>query len=87
MRPPSSVSIAIGKPSCSGPSRFSLGTRTFSNTTSVVDEARMPHFFSALPIEIPGSSRGTTSAEGEAFLKAEFGKWKKVIEDGNIKEN
>ena len=31
--------------------------------------------------------RGTTSAEGEAFLKAEFGKWKKVIEDGNIKEN
>jgi len=31
--------------------------------------------------------RGTTSAEGEAFLQAEFGKWKKVIEDGNIKEN
>ena len=31
--------------------------------------------------------RGTTSAEGDAFLQAEFGKWKKVIEDGNIKEN
>ncbi len=31
--------------------------------------------------------RGTTGAEGDAFLQAEFGKWKKVIEDGNIKEN
>ena len=31
--------------------------------------------------------RGTSPADGDAFLKAEFGKWKKVIEDGNIKDN
>ncbi len=30
--------------------------------------------------------RGTSAKDGEAFLKAEFGKWKKVIEDGNIKD-
>jgi tripartite-type tricarboxylate transporter receptor subunit TctC len=30
--------------------------------------------------------RGTSAKDGELFLKAEFGKWKKVIEDGNIKE-
>ena len=30
--------------------------------------------------------RGTSAKDGEAFLKAEFGKWKKVIDDGNIKE-
>lgn len=31
--------------------------------------------------------RGTTPQEGAAFLKSEFDKWKKVIEDGKIKEN
>lgn len=31
--------------------------------------------------------RGTSAADGAAFLKAEYGKWKKVITDGNIKEN
>ncbi len=31
--------------------------------------------------------RGTTPQEGEAFIKAEFAKWKKVIEDGKIKDN
>ncbi len=30
--------------------------------------------------------RGTSAKDGELFLKAEFGKWKKVIEDGNIKD-
>ncbi|MDB5543214.1 MAG: extra-cytoplasmic solute receptor [Hyphomicrobiales bacterium] len=30
--------------------------------------------------------RGTSAKDGEAFLKNEFGKWKKVIEDGNIKD-
>lgn len=30
--------------------------------------------------------RGLAPKDGEAFLKAEFAKWKKVIEDGNIKE-
>ncbi|MFM2443079.1 MAG: hypothetical protein RJB09_265 [Pseudomonadota bacterium] len=30
--------------------------------------------------------RGTSVKDGETFLKAEFGKWKKVIDDGNIKE-
>ena len=30
--------------------------------------------------------RGTTQKDGEAFLRAEFTKWKKVIEDGKIKE-
>jgi tripartite-type tricarboxylate transporter receptor subunit TctC len=30
--------------------------------------------------------RGTTQKEGEAFLLDEFTKWKKVIEDGKIKE-
>jgi tripartite-type tricarboxylate transporter receptor subunit TctC len=30
--------------------------------------------------------RGTSAKDGEAFLKSEFGKWKKVIEDGKIKE-
>jgi tripartite-type tricarboxylate transporter receptor subunit TctC len=30
--------------------------------------------------------RGTTQKEGEAFLRDEFTKWKKVIEDGKIKE-
>jgi tripartite-type tricarboxylate transporter receptor subunit TctC len=30
--------------------------------------------------------RGTSAKDGEAFLKNEYGKWKKVIEDGGIKE-
>lgn len=30
--------------------------------------------------------RGTSAKDGEAFLKTEFGKWKKVIEEGNIKD-
>jgi hypothetical protein len=28
--------------------------------------------------------RGTTLAEGAAFTKSEFAKWKKVIDDGHI---
>jgi tripartite-type tricarboxylate transporter receptor subunit TctC len=31
--------------------------------------------------------RGTTAEEGAAFLRSEFDKWKKVIIEGNIKEN
>lgn len=30
--------------------------------------------------------RGTTQKDGDAFLRAEFAKWKKVIEDGKIKD-
>jgi hypothetical protein len=30
---------------------------------------------------------GTTPEAGDAFVKAEFEKWKKVIVDGNIKPN
>jgi tripartite-type tricarboxylate transporter receptor subunit TctC len=33
------------------------------------------------------SPRGTSPQDGAAFLQAEFGKWKKVIVEGNIHEN
>ncbi|MDB5509361.1 MAG: extra-cytoplasmic solute receptor [Hyphomicrobiales bacterium] len=33
------------------------------------------------------TARGTSPQEGAAFLKSEFDKWKKVIEDGKIKDN
>jgi tripartite-type tricarboxylate transporter receptor subunit TctC len=37
--------------------------------------------------KVGAEPRATTSQEGTAFLRAEHDKWKKVISDGNIKEN
>ena len=62
MRPPSSVDIAILKPSPSSPSRFSAPTRQSSRNTWVVAEARMPSFFSFAPVRSPQASDGTRKA-------------------------
>ena len=60
IRPISSVCIIILKPSPSLPIRFSLGTIQLSKIRSAVAEARIPIFFSCLPIEKPGASAGIT---------------------------
>jgi tripartite-type tricarboxylate transporter receptor subunit TctC len=45
-----------------------------------------PDFKSAIA-KVGVEPRGTTLADGAATLKASFEMWKKVIVDGNIKEN
>ena len=62
MRPPSSVAIAILKPSSTVPITASAGTRQSSKKIWVVLEARMPSFFSFLPARKPGVSAGTRNA-------------------------
>ncbi len=62
MRPPSRVFIATLKPLPSSPSRFSFGTRQFSNTSSMVGDERIPIFFSFLPNENPGVPFSTMKA-------------------------
>ena len=37
--------------------------------------------------KVGASPRGTSAKDGDAFVRAEFAKWKKVIEDGKLKEN
>lgn len=53
---------------------------------AIKEALKNPELIAALA-KVGVDPRGTTAQEGDAFLKAEFGKWKKVIEDGNIKDN
>ena len=61
--PPSNVAIAMLKPLPSCPKRFSFGTMQFSKISSVVEEPRIPIFFSLVPMRKPGKSFSTMNAE------------------------
>mmetsp|Transcript_17640 Transcript_17640/g.31654 ORF Transcript_17640/g.31654 Transcript_17640/m.31654 type:complete len:217 (+) Transcript_17640:570-1220(+) len=62
MRPGLSVSIAILYPFPSSPNILSSETSTSSNTTSQVEEARIPSLSSFFPMISPGASFSTTNA-------------------------
>ena len=53
---------------------------------AIKEALKNPELIAALA-KVGVDPRGTSPQDGDAFLKAEFGKWKKVIEDGNIKDN
>jgi len=53
---------------------------------AIKEALKNPELIAALA-KVGVDPRGTSPQEGDAFLKAEFAKWKKVIEDGNIKDN
>ncbi len=63
MRPPSSVVIAILKPSPSRPSRFSSGTRTSVRKISTVPEALTPSLTWCRERSKPGVEASTRNAE------------------------
>mmetsp|Transcript_1151 Transcript_1151/g.3226 ORF Transcript_1151/g.3226 Transcript_1151/m.3226 type:complete len:239 (+) Transcript_1151:88-804(+) len=63
MRPPSSVCMAILKPSPGSPSIAALGTAQSSKMRFAVDDPRIPSLSSGAPTEKPGASRSTRNAE------------------------
>ena len=56
------VSMATLYPLPTSPSKFAPGTRQFSNSTSVVLDARIPSLSSFLPTLSPSNSRSTMNA-------------------------
>jgi len=53
---------------------------------AIKEALKNPELIAALA-KVGVDPRGTSPQDGDAFLKGEVGKWKKVIEDGNIKDN
>ena len=61
--------MATLNPLPSAPRRWSAGTRTFSKCTGVVEDPRMPSFFSSGPTWIPPISLVTAKAETRFSLR------------------